>query len=484
MAALEYLIYDTLTGTYIESLPFRGVSFGGGPVNQAGSFQGNFDLQDPGLNNKNWQRSTAPNKNTIIIDYAGEIVWGGPISGRKETFSDQGFQLEIDGQEGWSWWSHDVQATDYSSPPYSGITGISNPNGMPYWNRPFLATGGASGATGAYGSSYVPGYGVQPYIWDPMLIGAQVIMDCLNVPNQDIWGGMEICLNGIPVREDYGANYMSQADFNFDTWAGVKTPHLLSDGSTCYVSLTFPFTSLLTLSSILSQLTALGYGVGFDAAIDFAYSNGKYSPLEATCNFSYPRRGGTVKNSFSFGEATEININLGNCHAWSFPEDGTGQANINYETGGNQDIVVVENIYTQPGNPYGGYPNTSKVTNIANLNSPNPTRLLQAMGMSDMTLYSWPPVAPTITIDMFNQECGLGAFKVGDNVMVVMPKNGSNGKTFDPRFPGGFTSEWRIVSYQGTVGDAGESLIVFTLDTPPDWNLDGQNMRQAPTLLE
>jgi hypothetical protein len=495
---LHYLLYDTVTGNFIEELPFRGVSFSGGPVNQAGSWQGNFDLQDPGLWNTDWKQSTAPNKSTLIVDYGEQIVWGGVISGRKETFDESGFQLEIDAQEGIGWWSKVVQATDYSSPPYSGITGIIG-TGMPTWNASFLWSKSIYGSSGAYGATNVPGFGAQPYIWDPMLIGAQIIVDALAVPGGQLWGGLQVNLNGVRINGASGATaYMESGELILPgasgvTWSGTRTP------KTNYISINFPYTSLQYISSLLQQLTSLGWGVGFDAAVDYAYTGGnRYGKLIATLNFSYPQRGGgSSRVAHEYGEASDLYINVGNAHSWSFPEDGTGQGSINIETGGNQDIVAIENIYptigaTGASGPYyGGYPNTTLVHNIANLNSPTPTNLLQAMGLSDSVLFSWPPVAPKIKVDMFNKEVGLGRFIVGDNVYVSLPKLDQDGKLFDPRFPAGLAQEWRIVSYNATVPDEGDCLIEFGLDSPLYWVdqsgnivsvLDSIGLRNTPML--
>jgi hypothetical protein len=502
---IEYLMYNSLFGAYIESLPYKGVTFGGGPVNTAGSFSGQLAIQDPGVAKKNWQNSTKPNWNTLIIDIDGEIVWGGVVSGRKPSYSEQGFTLEIDATEGWGWFNYWVQATDYSSPPYSGITGPNNPNGMPIWNKPWIHDH-------SVGSTYINAeYGYQPYVWDPMLMAAQMIADKYTAePNNGIWGGsLDIYCNGVRVCDftqdwsthnfcpwdtgDHGLAYVESTAFpgatdsgwvvtNAEMEAGVK---INPDN---YISITFPYTSLQLMNNTLSQLTALGWGIGFDAAVDFSYTAGKYSPIQATVNLSYPRRGAPIvlgesgpinlvtNCSIPAGVASNLVLHTGNSHDWTFPEDGTAQGNTEYYTGGNQDIVVVENIYTG-GTPaeigtgdflYGGYVNTDKVTNIANLNSPNPTPLLQAMANSGLRLYSWPPAAPIITVDAFNPTNGLGTFNVGDDCVTWVPKHDQDGHIFDPRFPNGLPpTPWRIISYQANIADEGDSHVSLTMDTPP-----------------
>ena len=461
---VTYNLYNTLTGAYIDSLPLRGVTFSGGPINQYGSFQGYFDLEAPLNREFNWIQATSPTKTTLIVDYEGLIMWGGAISGRKETFGSSGFQLEIDAQEGWAWWNQVMQATDYSAPPYSGITGNSTP--MPYWN---YANGTSSVTNGGMTVS-------EPYIWDPMLIAAQVITDTLAVSTQNIYGGMAVNLNGYQVNggsPDYGAAYR-------DSMITGRTPTPADN----FISITFPYPSLQLLSAMLSQLQALGFTVGFDGAIDYNYVTPMEpaSGIQATVNLTYPYRGVAVgaQQYLLGGEINRLSINCNRAFEWSFPEDGTMTASTVYETGGNQDIVVRQNVYpvTESGdNPY-PYPNTARVFNIANLNSPDPTNLLTNMAKSDLNLYSWPPVSPYIIVDMFDSDVGIEQFVVGDQIITTVPQFGQDGYVFDPRFPTGFQASWRIISYDATVGDDGNCTLKINLDTPP---ADGTGV-QTPML--
>jgi hypothetical protein len=470
---LKYLFYNTMTGQFIEQLPLRGVNFSGGPVNQSGSFQGNLDIQDPNIGQKtDWIRATAPTFATLIVDYDGDIVWGGPVTGRKETFDSSGFKLEIDAVEGCSWWNQVVQATDYSSPPYSGITGTSGQ--MPLWNAGNV-------------SSSVPGYGSQPYIWDPMCIAAQILYDACAVPYQNIYGGMNLSFNGFSGSCVGGVSGVQAALADYLA-SGSQTPVLN------YISINFPYTSLQTINALLSQLQSLGVDVGFDTEMQYAYGgNGKtYAPLEATFALSYPTEGTPLN------VGAPLVFTLGNALAWNFPEDGTSQATTVYETGGNQDIVVVQNVFPLtggPDTPYGdmGYPNTARVMNIANMNSPDPTALLQQMGVSDLNLYSWPPTQPGAQFPLFDPICGLGTFKLGSQGLITIPANDQDGKPFDPRFPGGDISSaailnntnvllwgslWRAVSWTANVSDQGVSTFDVQFDTPPITS------RTTPTLSQ
>ena len=93
--------------------------------------------------------------------------------------------------------------------------------------------------------------------------------------------------------------------------------------------------------------------------------------------------------------------------------------------------------------------------------------LLSQNGTSDLALYSYAPVAPTVTLGLFDPNLPLGSFIVGDDVQLNLPEFGQDGQIFDPRFPNGLSQEWRIVSWQATVGDSGRSTLVLTLNQPP-----------------
>jgi hypothetical protein len=47
------------------------------------------------------------------------------------------------------------------------------------------------------------------------------------------------------------------------------------------------------------------------------------------------------------------------------------------------------------------------------------------------------------------------------------------GSVFDPRFPGGLDEEWRIIGWNATVSDSGQSTLVFTLSLPPSLSVGG-----------
>lgn len=420
-AALTYWLYDFLSGALLGSLPFRGVSFGS-QLNNPGQFQATLDLTDPRVRNANPIALTTPSRTTLVVDYGGAIVWAGLLQTRDWAVDASGQSttraLTIQASELWSYFHQRVQATDYSAPPYSGI--YVNPTTMPIWDA------ASSGST-----------------WDPMLIAGQVISDALSfsqsaaIPHGNPLGGIQVAWNFLP--------YTSY----------------VSDPSACpsanYINQTYPFTSLQTVDTIVTQLSQLGYGVGFDFGVDVAYSGAPGTPPVATVNLSYPRRGRTVAQN-------NLIVDLSRARKYRFPEDGTQTANQVYETGGSGAIDVTENV-----NPLNaGYALFERVISRSQLTSANIMSLLAQTAYTDLFSFSWPPVVPSLTLDLFGTDPQFGTFTVGDDLQVFLPAAAqSDSGPFDERFPAGLNQEWRITSWKATVADEGDSTLDLTLNQPP-----------------
>jgi hypothetical protein len=412
IARLSYYAYDLLTGNFIGQVPLRGVGLGE-QLNTAGSLSGTIDLQDPRVRETNPLSCTIPNRTFIVADYGGAIVGSGIVMTRKwsVTSSPQNTTrvLEISCSGLWAYFQSRVQATDYSAPPFSGITGASP---MAYWTA-------------------TP--------WDSSLVGCQIVADAIGFadgasePFGNPLGGLGVMLNGAPPS---GASPVAPA----------------SD----FIAVSYPFTSMQTVDTIVTQLSQLGLGVGFDFGVDVAYSKGPGSPLIATVNFSYPRRGRTVAQN-------NLMIDLTTARSYEFPEDGTQTANQIYELGGSGAIVVTENV-----NPLDqGYPLWERVLSHANAQSQNITSLLSQIGTSDLATYSYAPVSPTVSLGLFDPNLPLGSFIVGDDVQLALPARAPDGGPFDPRFPAGLSQEWRITGWKADVKDEGDSLLTLTLTQPP-----------------
>jgi hypothetical protein len=411
-APFTFYSYDLLTGHLIGQTPMRAVTFSQ-QLNTPGQAQMTIDLRDPRVQATNPLACTIPNRTFVVIDYQGAVLWGGmPMTRRwavDASTSDTKGLLEIQCSELWSYFAQRVQATDYSSPPFSGITGV---NPMTYWTT-------------------TP--------WDASLIGLQVIADAIGYadgatqPYGNLLGGLGLLLNGATPS---GSNPAAPA--------------------TSYIAVNYPFTSMQTVDTIINQLSQLGLGVGFDFGVDVAYSDGTGSAPIATINLSYPRRGRTVAQN-------NLSIDLQTARSYEFPEDGTQTANQVYEIGGSGAINVTENAPSLSQ----GYPLWERVMSRANAQSQYIMSLLSQWGVADLTMYAYAPVAPTVTLGLFDANLPIGSFIVGDNVELVLPANADDGKPFDPRFPAGLNQEWRITGYAADIKDEGDPTLKLNLAQPP-----------------
>jgi hypothetical protein len=407
--------YDLLTGNPIGQFPARSLKFGQ-QLNTAGQGSFTIDLTDPRVQLANPIACTNPGRTFVVADYKGAPVWGGIVAQRTEEVqasgTDRTMALGITCAELWSYFAGRVQATDYSSPPYSGITGLSTP--MTYWTP-------------------------SNSVWDTSLIATQVITDALSYSDSlatsygNPLGGLSVKINS-------------------------ATPSAASpvSASNEWIAVNYPYTSAQTVDMIVSQLAQLGYGVGFDYGVDIAYSSNPGSKPVGTVNLSYPRRGRTTSQN-------KLLIDLAAARSYRFPEDGTQMANQVWEIGGSGAINVSVNANALAQ----GYPLWERVMSKSNAQSANLMGLLAQAGASDLALFSYPVVTPAVTLGLLDVNLPLGSFIVGDDVQVILPQNANDGSTFDPRFPAGLNQEFRIVAWQATVGDSGDSTLELTLNRPP-----------------
>lgn len=414
---LTYRMYDLRSGAYLGQLPLSGVTFGSQLLvtGSSGTCSGTIDIASQAVQNLAPIAITEPARTALMVDYNGALVWGGIIWPRDYKFDKTGRVLTVTATELWSYFQQRVQATDYSSPPYSGLTGLSTV--MPIWD----AT-----ATDALG------------IYDAVLIAWQIISDALSaVAYGNILGGLGVAANSFTTAAGYLAS-------------GTATP--FGD----YLSQNYPYASLQYVNNIVTMLAQNGYGVGFDYAVDVAYSAGPGSVPVGTVNLSYPRRGRTYAQ----------NGLVLNCNAaidYDPPEDGTQTGNTIYEQGSSGSLLVGQNFYPLQD----GYPILEQIVSRANIQSANMLNVLAQLVQSDLFQRSYPVVTPSITLDLFSSSCPLGEFIVGDDARWIIPTVTGDGTVFDPRFPNGLDQEWRITGYTATVADEGQSTIQFNLALPP-----------------
>lgn len=416
---LTCLAYDLYTGKYLGRIPLSGLSFGS-QLLSPGSCSGSIDIASSAVAALGPLGASAPARTMLALDYLGALIWAGVIWPRNYDYDNVTRKLTLTATECWSYPAARVQATDYSAPPYSGLSG---PVKMAIWNA------SNSDAAGVY---------------DPVLIAWQLLSDALTqVRYGNILGGLAIAANGFTSAAAYLAS-------------GTQTP--LGD----YLSINYPYASLQSLGSIVSQLASNGLGVGFDYAVDVAYTAGPGSVPVGTVNLSYPRRGRSYAQN-------RLVLHCGRAISYSAPEDGAQAANTIYEQGSSQALVISQNLAPLQG----GYPVLETMKSRSSIQSANILNVLTTLGLSDLFQLSYPPVTPTVTMDLFDSPVPLGEFVVGDDCRWVIPASDGMGGVLDPRFPNGVDQEWRIVGYSAQVPDAGQAKLTFNLAAPPAVSVGG-----------
>ncbi len=266
------------------------------------------------------------------------------------------------------------------------------------------------------------------YTWvsyvDPMMIAETVVNDALAVANSG--------LADILTVEKQG-----------------------STSTTDWVIMSYPYQEMQSVEMIVTQLQQMGYGVGFDFAIDVADHNGTRA---AFLTLSYPRRGrvaGTTGLALDITTATDF----------TFPEDGTKTGNRIYEVSTSAGSIMV--IVNAEAAFADNYPLLEQLLQHPDINStPLVQPVLQACANSDLALYAYPVVTPTVTIPLWGTP-SFGEYIVGDDIRLIVPKVAGAGMKQNPRFPNGMDAYWRIVQVDVTIADEGLSTAKLTLDIPP-----------------
>ena len=419
----HFYAYDFLTGNFIAEVPIRGVRFNR-ILNGVGTLNGTVDLRDPRVRQTNVIAATLPNKTVLVVDYRGKPVWAGISQPRKwevdASSSGTTGVLSLSYVELWAYFQQRIQATDYSSPPYSGITGgpIGEPTPMKLWPT-------------------TP--------WFAPLIACQVVEDAIGysdsalVPYGNPLGGLSVLFNGHEPIAQYGY---------------VVNPSDL-------VAVSYPFPSMQTVDSIVSQLSQLGLGVGFDFSVEPYYEGGKpMGKLRANFDVSWPWRG--------FLTSPLWTLDLSTARKYAFPEDGSQTGNQLYEIGGGGAISVHQNVAPLQQ----GYPLLERTMSRSSIQSPGIMEILNLIGEADLTLLSYAPVTPTATIGLQTlgtprvDETTFGVWSTGCLMNLWIPAMDGDGNVFDPRFPGGLEQTWRTTAYTVNIPEQGEATVDLSFAQP------------------
>lgn len=268
---------------------------------------------------------------------------------------------------------------------------------------------------------------------DPMTIARTVVQDAQSTSGGSIGGGITLVLNP-------------------------------AVGSGQSVVASFPGTQLGTVQSIVDQLAGMGYTFGFDYSFDVAYIAGTRTPA-VTMNIWYPRKGRSAADS-------NIVIEHRDTIGFTYPEDGTRQANSIFESGGTGTEPIELTTVTP------GYPLLESSISRGDVVS---EQVLSNSAFNDAGALVWPVVTPTITVAVPLPDAtgridpsrlSFGQFSLGDSLFHrIDPVAVNNGVNACPRFPSGARFEWRMSQWTCTVPDEGVPSILFDLTSPPSSTL-------------
>jgi hypothetical protein len=268
---------------------------------------------------------------------------------------------------------------------------------------------------------------------------------------------------------------------------GLTTPH--ATPAQYGITLSSPRSQRMSVDALVSMISTLGWNVGLDFAMDYAYVAGV--PV-ATLTLSYPRRGrvaGTTGLMIDTAEATEF----------TYDEDGTQQAmsvaQLATGSGGLSTVGVYE-----PAISVDGYPLLERVAMHSMFSAAaTPKTVLNAFAADDLALTSYPVTVPQITLPTF-AEPAIGEWIVGDDVRILVPVSAGSiavmsGGVYpssgllpspgffpahsttttstttmppvDPRFPQGMDFYWRITKADISLPAEGVPTTVYSFNVPP-----------------
>lgn len=222
-----------------------------------------------------------------------------------------------------------------------------------------------------------------------------------------------------------------------------------------WITFTAPITQQQTLAALLMQLQQLGYLVGVDYACDVQYVAGVPS---VSVTLSYPRRGSTSAGTvIELSDSTDL----------EYDEDGTQAGNRVIEQTG---VISTEATSKSwgPATAEDGYPLLEKVVSHAALSptvaSPS---VLEAYANGDLSIYTYPLLAPVIPMPMFGSPSIKDLAPIGQDVMLRVPVGEGELPANDPRFPDGLNYRFRTTRLDCTIPDEGLPMMSATLNIPP-----------------
>ena len=233
--------------------------------------------------------------------------------------------------------------------------------------------------------------------------------------------------------------------------AGGITVVVHENGIAPAISASYPGTSLQSIDSIMSTLSQMGYGAGFDFSVELAYQPGTLIPV-VQLHLWFPRMGRLANES-------GIVLLDKDLLDWEYPEDSTQQATEVYETGsGGGGIVPASASVALP-----GYPLLQRTFSHTQIIS---EETLAQIALGDLGIYCYPVVTPTVELQVPG-PLNPGEFALGDDLIWRIDPVAGGGNNTSPLFPDGMAHEWRINGWTLTPAEDGVTKLLLDLAQPP-----------------
>ena len=361
----------------------------GTQLNAPGTFGLSLPIDDPRMEVLNWNEATSPGRTAICVDYNGALIAGFETLTR--TYQRSQHKVTLGGAEFFAYFKQRIQAYDYAP-------GSTDPGSEAYWSS-FLTE---------------PDPGA-----NPLLIAKQVITDTLALGT--IANGM-----GVAIQQT---------------------------GTPSSVAVQFPINQWQSLDSIVTTLSQMGYGTGFDFGTDVHYSAGV--PV-VTLTLSFPRRG-------LIGSGSGLVADVTRAADYEYNEDAQAAANLITETASGSGGYISQGINSTP-ITLGGYPLMEAVISRSNVSSQD---VLDACAAGDIALYAYPVVTGSVTLYADDPGMPLGHFVAGDDFRLVVPAVAGDGSIYDRRFPRGLDYVFRVRQWSCTVPTSGRPTVKVDFVMPP-----------------
>lgn len=420
----------------VAELPVTGVTFSL-CFNQAAPFRCTLSVEDRQLQNQlMWIVATNPGK-TFAWLYVGHNpvpVCGARILGRSYKMSAG--TITLSGMTFYSYWTQRLQAQDYTSYVQSYV--------------------GATSAIYAWAAKNI-GYSIAgapaPMIAWQLLRDAAAVSGSL--PNLQVpahGAGAGTCSDPDAWLEGYTVNGVAVAAYD----------------PANFVTFSAPSSQQQSIDAMLQQLSGMGLLVGCDIVTPCALDeNG--NPYAAT-NVCWPRAGRTAEQL----GADMLVIDLSSVLDLDWEEDATSQATALVEmTGAGGVQAAAKDVFTAALEDH-HYPLTElAVSHSGSSPTALSTSVLATLLKGDQDLYTYPQLAPSVTVPCFPQGGGLTLGQIptilGDDIGVFNPFErqsiyGLGSLPFPPR---GYLQTMRLVRADVTIVEGGVSTMDLTLNPVP-----------------